>query len=472
MMKELELRQSENLAVNYQPNGKCLEFIKIVGSNKNFINLFSAANGVGKTAVGVNIVANICYGIQNNWFKDLPLFEKFPYIKQGRIISDPTTIKEKIVSELKKWLPSNRFKIHYSTTKEGKQFESKWITDTGFEFNLMTTEQDTKEFESVDLGWVWIDEPCPESIFLATVARMRRGGIIFFTMTPLKYSAWIKDDLIDKAKEKQVDYITADVEDNCIEHGIRGILEHSAIERMSAQYPEDEKEARIHGKFGHLIGRVHKIFDRKLHVINPFKITYDDFCVYEALDPHPRVNDAIMWLAVDRNNQKYVIADLFEKGTTVELANRIKAMSSGWRVVKRIIDPSAFVVDKHSTDKCLAVQLKDLGLRYFFGAKDVVGGIRRTNDALIYTYQDDQMIRAPELLFFSNCERTIWEMENYVWQEWEGKTRDRKEINQKPKDKDDHQMENLHRLLLLEPTFIDYLSKIPNDSDFDPYSVI
>ena len=194
MMKELELRQSENLAVNYQPNGKCLEFIKIVGSNKNFINLFSAANGVGKTAVGVNIVANICYGIQNNWFKDLPLFEKFPYIKQGRIISDPTTIKEKIVSELKKWLPSNRFKIHYSTTKEGKQFESKWITDTGFEFNLMTTEQDTKEFESVDLGWVWIDEPCPESIFLATVARMRRGGIIFFTMTPLKYSAWIKSN--------------------------------------------------------------------------------------------------------------------------------------------------------------------------------------------------------------------------------------------------------------------------------------
>src|SRR3990167_1360845 len=59
-MKELEIREKENLAQRYQPNGKCEEFIRLVGSNKCFVNLFSAANGVGKTATGVNIITNLC----------------------------------------------------------------------------------------------------------------------------------------------------------------------------------------------------------------------------------------------------------------------------------------------------------------------------------------------------------------------------------------------------------------------------
>src|SRR3990167_3500269 len=122
MMKELELRETENLDQRYQPNGKCEEFIRLVGSDKCFVNLFSAANGVGKTATGVNIITNLCFGIQNDFFK-LPLFENYKYLKKGRIISDPTTIKEKIVPELKKWFPSNRYQIHYETHNNGKQYE-------------------------------------------------------------------------------------------------------------------------------------------------------------------------------------------------------------------------------------------------------------------------------------------------------------------------------------------------------------
>src|SRR3990167_11028686 len=48
MLKELETREKENLAKRYRPNGKCEEFIRLVGSDKCFVNLFSAANGLGK----------------------------------------------------------------------------------------------------------------------------------------------------------------------------------------------------------------------------------------------------------------------------------------------------------------------------------------------------------------------------------------------------------------------------------------
>ena len=62
--------------------------------------------------------------------------------------------------------------------------------------DLMSYEQDTKEFEAVDLGFAWFDEPPPESIYKATVARMRRGGIIFITATPLTGSAWLYDHIV------------------------------------------------------------------------------------------------------------------------------------------------------------------------------------------------------------------------------------------------------------------------------------
>jgi len=412
---------------------------------------------VGKTATGVNIITNLCFGIQNDFFK-LPLFENYKYLKKGRIISDPTTIKEKIVPELKKWFPSNRYKIHYETRKDGKQYERSWTTDTGFEFDLMTTEQDVKEFESVECGWIWIDEPCPRSIYLASIARARMGMILFWTMTPLNYAAWVDDEIVSKRDGVNWDYITADVEDNCRTHGTRGILEHAHIERMIAQFPEEEREARAHGKFGHYLGRIHKLFDRKIHVITPFRITYSDFCVYEALDTHPRVNEAILWLAVDRQGQKYIIDELWIKVSLGELAAIIKQKTQGWRIVKRIIDPSALNLDRRDDRPVsIATVLYEQGLDYEAGSKDLQTGIRRTDEALMYEMRDGNILRQPEIKFFNHVERTFYELEKgYIWDNWAGKTADEKDLRAVPRDKDDHMMENLHRLLLCSPRYVPF----------------
>lgn len=175
----------------FTPNGKAEEFIKLVGKGEVFVSLFSAANGVGKTAVGCNIAAHIMYACSCDYF-NFPMFKDFPFEKKGRIVSDPTTITQQIVPELKKWFPA----LRYQTQNESKNYPSKWFTDTGFEFDLMTYEQDPKEFESVTLGWAWFDEPPPQEIYKATVSRMRKGGIIFITQTPLKGSAWLYDSFV------------------------------------------------------------------------------------------------------------------------------------------------------------------------------------------------------------------------------------------------------------------------------------
>jgi len=194
-LKQLQLvklkRLQEQQYRYYTPNGKAESFIKMVGEDKHFINLFIAANGVGKTACLSNIIANILYTPNKPWF-DYPLYNDFPYVKAGRIISDTTTVTKTIVPELHKWLPTGRYK----TSKEAKQYESLWTTDTGFKFDIMTYEQDLKQFESATLGFIIFDEPPPEEIFKASISRMRRGGIIICGFTPLQGSAFFYDNYV------------------------------------------------------------------------------------------------------------------------------------------------------------------------------------------------------------------------------------------------------------------------------------
>ena len=428
----------------------------------------------GNTAAGALIITAICFGNiefdpfywtpamqkefgepPKSWF-DYPLYNKFPFKKKGRIISDPTTIKEQIVPELKKWFPTNRYVEHWTTAKEGKNYECKFITDTGFEIDLMTTEQAPKEFESVSLGFCWIDEPCPHNIYMATIARGRLGMIIFLTMTPLSYSAWIKDEIFDKRDGKNIEYITATVWDNCVEmEGTRGILTKDNIEKMISQYPIDEREARIEGKFGHLLGRVHKKFDRRIHTIRPFSIKYDDFVVVMAHDTHPRVGDHISWVAIDRKGTKYVIDEMEITGLDHEMAANIKAKEVGWRVIDRLLDPSGWNEDKRTLEKTFAERMYDEGIEYKPGSKHLNEGIRRTNTALDYEERGGILIRQPELYFFNTCEGHIKQFENYVWDEWQGRNVDSKDPKGQPKDKNDHYPENIHRILLENYQFIE-----------------
>lgn len=453
-LEELEIRENENKAKKYVPNGKCEEFINKI-ANGTYITALIAANAVGKTCVGANVVANICFGPQNEWF-DHDFYRNFPHLKKGRIITDPTTIKEKIIPELKKWFPSNRYDVHYTTKKESKPYEAKWFTDTGFEFDIMSNEQDAKEFESADLGWVWFDEPPPKAIYTASVARTRLGGILFFSVTPLKHSAWMEDEIVNKADGVRKAVIEADVEDNCKQHGVRGFLEHQNIENMIAEYPDDERETRAKGKFGHSLGVIHKKFKREVHVIKPFEINYKDYTIVCALDTHPRLPEALSWMAIDRKGQKFLIHDLSVDGTDEEIVSEIRRVEEGLRVEYRIIDPSAFNDDKRTQEECFAERLRKLGLHFEPGSKQLLEGIRRTDEALKYTYKDGQMIKAPEIFFFENSTpNTQREFPRYVWDDWAGRGSDEKSPKKKPKDKDDHWMENLHRLLIANFQFIE-----------------
>lgn len=278
--------------------------------------------------------------------------------------------------------------------------------------------------------------------------------------------------------KKSVGLVQADMEANCIEHGVRGILKHSDIERMMAEYTDDDRQARVYGRFQHLTGLVYKSWSRNIHVIKPFAINLRDFCVYERLDIHPRNPDACMWGAVDRQGRKYIVDELYGNYTTEELIYRIKQKSDNFRIIDRKIDPSAFIVDQH-TNNSLAqrmLHLSNYSLRYTPASKERTMATVRTKDALDYQLVNGNMVKAPELYVFDTCVRTIFEFEHWQYNEYTGKAAERKHQSEKPQDKDDHMMENLGRFLIDEPAFYELpvvrsTFNMPDDTSpsLDPY---
>lgn len=485
-LKLLDYRMENEKYRYYEPSGVAEDFINAVGSDDYFILFLSAANGVGKTALASNIIANICWAGNNSWFRG-GLFDQWKYLKKGRIITESDLVEKNVVNELKTWFPKDR----YATKKAGKHYESRFYTDTGFDFDIMTYDQDPMQFEGVTLGWAWFDEPPPDVLLKATISRMRKGGIIIITATPISGSAHLYDMFANGQIEttvqlregeepvkvkRRVFHLTADVESVCKEHGVRGHLEHKHIEQMVAEYPEDERQARVYGKFQHLIGLVFKKWNRQIHVIEPFALDPREWCVYHSLDPHPRNPDAGLWIAVNKHGTKIVVDEYYENPATVQdLAYDLKKKHSLYRTQTPYTgDPSMFIEDQHS-QRSLAKMLQDEGVVYIEASKARAAADKRIENALDYREVNGQIIKPPEMYVFSTCKRFIYEVEHWRWQEWKGKTGFDKNRKEEKVDKDDHTIECCGRILLPEPQFREFVAtkyrqSTQTISSDDPYA--
>lgn len=462
----------------YTPIGKMREFLNEAFTGKYATALMSSANGTGKTTTLINIVANLSRPSDNPSFQQ-PELLNWKHKRRGRIISDTATIKDTIVPELLSWLPKGTYK----KWKNGKDYYSKFIIydkdGRSFHWDLMTYEQDPKQFESANLGIVICDEPVPFKIYTASFARLKLGGLFLIFATPLGDnvgSAWMYQKIASDPSREANDffYMTASKENACEEHGEGGFLPHQQILREMKQYPEEEVLPRIFGEFVQVKGRVIKEYDEKVHVLdNVFDANPNDYVVAQMWDTHPRVKEAIMWCAVDRKGNNFIVDELWSDEPLDSLIAKIKAIDSKYRIVKRLIDPSAFNIDKRFDDPfrqegssekegmSFARLLKEkYGLVYEPGSKRRSDGITLIRDALRFNFQAGVWIKYPELFIQPHCTQTQWEFLNWMWQEWSGKTAEIKDPKAIPQDKNDHMMENLGRFFLENIEFTEPIQEV------------
>ena len=373
-------RVRENGIKYFNPNGPQEKFVNAIGQGDIFIGIFSAANGVGKTALMANILGSFIFdNSENPWF-DYPIYKDFPYPKRARIASSSKNVEEigAIQTELKRWFPVGK----YTTGKHGKTFNSEYIIDD-WVLDIMTYEQDVSQFESATLGLMIFDEPPPMRILHASVARLRKGGMILIFMTPLDTGGEILEDLTStEAIEYEGETIGkvycqyAEIEENCKQHGIRGQLEHADIIKMLNFYDSEEKEARAKGKPIHMVGRIFSDYeDKDPYMVDDFEIP-EDWVKINILDPHDAIPYALSWVALDPTGQLWVYDefpfDYLEKiqGNNLAIPDyaRIIREKEGRSCVKlRIIDPFFGNKTYSNTGKTVKQELADVGLDFVDG---------------------------------------------------------------------------------------------------------
>lgn len=417
---EWERRFRTNPLKYFTPTGKQEEFIKKAGTGKAIIAIFSGANRVGKTAAEINILGNIIFGSQSKWF-DGEVYKNWRYPKRARIGSTPKNLQEigSIDVGIKEWFPENR----YTAEKSGKQYNSKYTFDNGWLMDVMSYDQAVTEWESVSLGLVLFDEPPPKKIFDATIPRLADGGLILIFMTPLHDAGYLFDDLLVEGSNKEVAVTYVDIEDSCIEHGVRGFRKHDVISKILPYLDPEEIEARAHGKPMHLSGSIYKGFNYNVHVVDDFAIP-ENWQIVNICDPHDAKPFAFLWAAINPTNDYYIFDEFPNEPFDKIKGNRfiysdyssiVKDKESGKKIARRILDPNFGAKKMGNTGKTVQSELYEIGLEYeLCCVDDLVIGHNAVRERLAYDPKN-QVSSKPKLFVFRSCKNTWISLLRYGW---------------------------------------------------------
>lgn len=415
LQAELERRKENERISFFEPNGAQDSFIKLVGSEDTFICIFSAANGVGKTSLVANLLGNLFYGSQTEYFQH-PRFKDWKFPRKVRYVTESNLVEDDgpFQSEIGYWWPKGR----YSSEKNGKSYQSKYKAN-GWHLDIMTYKQEPKEFEGGTYGLQIFDEPPDERIWNACISRVRKGGIILVLMTPLTSAAWFFDKIVPKYADS---IVYAKMEDACKVHGIRGHLEHENIQRLIDNMPPDEVEARVYGKALYLRGLIFKTLDPKVHVLKePVKVQPGS-TIYQAVDPHSDKPFAAIWGMPDANGDVYIV-DEYPSGenfyrmhgcqlTVKDYARIFRDKEADWNVSKRIMDRHFADVRNVVNRKTLREEFaEETGLFYdpsYAASEEVETGILKVRDYLKYdATRELSALNKPRLFISPTCTNTI-----------------------------------------------------------------
>lgn len=363
------------------------------------------------------------------------------------------------------------------------------VNEKGGFIEFMSYDQERRKFQGSSRHSIGYDEEPPQDIRDENLMRLvDTDGDETFSLTPVSGAVKYLYDYIYLARGRETEY---DYELIFNEHGklmdaSRGVFKDNIIVggnpnihvffscifdnpaiskeaaiRILSTFSEEEVQVRSRGHFLFLGGLVYKEYNDATHLVDPFDSWYRpdtryNWTLYVAIDPHPRVPHAVTFMVVDRSRLMYIVDELFMDCNAQELVNAIIGKCRGVVPERIIVDASAWELDP-SSKSCLAIDMIECGLDNPFPEK-----APRTKEYGIISARNKLSLKdvrgrlMPELFIAKNCENTRREITHYAWDNWSKNTSQTKGEKQRPVDKDDHFMENMYRLVVIEPNFIPY----------------
>jgi hypothetical protein len=222
-------------------------------------------------------------------------------------------------------------------------------------------------------------------------------------MTPTKGLTWVKSEIVDKEgpgsnircfKLASVTNPRANLE----------VLEEILKEITSYE----ERKMRLLGAFISLSGLVYgQLFNRQTHIIEPFPVT-DDFVVYRGGDPHLVKPSVFVELAVDREENKYVIGVYSRNCDTSEIKEDLAQRAKGWRLAQTRVDKSCNSTIKALGDRNIFLELSrgTNAIPAMVTSEKFTGSINAGVDVIKQDLKPNEVTKKPRLYFCDTPE--VW----------------------------------------------------------------
>lgn len=407
------------------------------------IIIFCGPNQVGKSHVWVCCAAATCLGYE-------------PWSNRPRLVSKPARVAVLLTdfdNHSKKVYEQNvlnlfsKEDIRVDKTSTGG-IRTITFKQTGGQISIFTADQDASRLEGGTWDELYVDEPCPRSHYIALARGLQKtGGKTVFTMTPIS-EPWIADEVYNRAEnvggdDPKIYAITAFPEENMKSQG--GFLEDEGVKEFWSRLSPEELEARKHGRFMHLIGRVYKSFDPSVHVVPGLPENLDpSTCPHGvSIDPHDRKPYAMGFYLVAPGGDIYWYDEWpnepYERlkywDNLVE--NYVAILQQKrYRASYLEMDPNYGNRRSSMTGMTIAETFAMYGYGFNIDIiDDLAAGHAKVNEYLRHDRtRPIQVGNQPKMFFLENCRNLIKGFQNYIWDDYRGRTADLKGVKEKPRD--------------------------------------
>ena len=381
-----------------------------------------------------------------------------PPIHARIVAPEYSSFVDKILGpEYEKWLTHDDItEIAYDNDRRRR---IEWKNGSFVEF--MTTQQDLKSHGGSARHVIQIDEECPQDYWIENMMRIISvGGRMIIGATAVEGVTWTEKEIWEPGEKGHPDIFVMEMStyDNPVNS-------KEVIEKIKKQCRNQiEIDIRIYGKRRLRGGHVYPEYQEKEPwVIKPFRIPKYEGKLICAIDVHPSLPHAVLWIWVDFEGKfhslvdgkpnLYEVASIFENGTIPQLTRRIREVEQEYWVLNGrshdfcLLEPAAWnKVQTAENTKTVYEQFIENGIYPIKGSKELVAGILEVRDLLVIEEGYDH----PRLMTFSDppySDYLLYEKRNYHYPDPRQALKLGKSPSQKPVDKDDHHMENERRIV-------------------------
>lgn len=326
-------------------------------------------------------------------------------------------------------------------------------------------QQEIAHFQGRDWDAVFLDETCPKEIFDILMMRVvDRKGRIHMTLTPENMgAAWIFDDLYSMAGEDiDIFQITGTSYDN--PH-----IPHDELKNTEARLSPEEREAKIYGRFKHLMGRVFPEYDKDIHCLDLSSIKgLEELPKGVVIDPHDRKPFAMAWFAVtpqndiifleewpDDNFLDHKIPHSFEEYVRVIQAIEERLPGGQGTIQWRLMDPNFGRSKKAISGRSVEEEFEMYGL--YFDTRiedDVTTGHLSIRKRLAYDKAIPKSeLNRPHLYFRNGLQNFHKSFLNYIYDH--RKMEEDKGVTERPKEKYKDFIDLVRYTCMFDPMWLD-----------------